>query len=61
MKKFKRSERIKNTKDEIGIIRVSVFLTQKENRAVKGNIVRALSVKNACVSEVLAAIEKILF
>ena len=50
-------------KDERGTIAVQVLLAKKQSGNVhkKGNIHRTLTIKNAKVSEVFAALERFLF
>ncbi len=63
MKKFQRpilSRTGRNVKDEAGSVRITLIL-QAGSRVVRGNITRTISVRNAKISEVAAAIEKALF
>lgn len=62
---FKRSTRSRSGQprmDETGTVQVRVILLgPSKNAAQKGNVTKALSVSDAKVSEVFAAIERALF
>jgi hypothetical protein len=57
-KKFTRNNRGRGTSDERGLVQISVRLLGKNASYVKGNIARSLSLSDATVTEVFAAIEE---
>lgn len=63
-KKFRRAGHYDQKVDAIGLVKVKIYLvdpSKTNNTMVKTSIIRSLSVKQAKVSDVFAAIESALF
>ena len=56
-KKFTRNNRGRGTRNERGLVQIAVRLLGKNASYVKGNIARSMSLSDATVTEVFAAIE----